>query len=502
MKRIVNHLISIQKPRRVEASPTVFAPQRPIERRESTVFDTMLASGGDESLVFDPFTGRNRYGVPQSPTRDEVWLSSSTASPASPRGLAAARSAFDRVTRASDALPLPAWFDDIRQRLHDLFAPEGTEIVLCASEAGADLVLLAAARALLSRPLTSLVVAPPESRAAAPSVDSDSMGFAGADHRVISMKLRDRYGAPFDPDQLDRIVASQVKEVVAEGRDVVLHLLDCSETGRSGPTRAAALALAAAYPGRVLIAVDAGQLRCSREQVASDLEAGCIVTLTGSKFAGGPAFSGAILLPPRMVGKLAAPAVSPELAACSAALDWSSRLREKLQGEFSALASLGLGLRWEGALAEISAFYAIDTETRQRIAARFALEIHAHLAASPQLKLADRDWRESADSRTIFPILTFDDRGRAISAEKLHRALATPAARRGRRARDERAIHLGQPVSIGEMLALRVCLGAPQVNAVADRLREGMNFDAAFQPLSDDLSEAFGRWNELAAREA
>ncbi len=462
----------------------------------------MLASGGDESLIFDPFTGRNRYGVPQSVTQDEVWLSSATASPASPRGHAAARQAFDRVTRASDALPLPAWFDDIRQRLRDLFAPQGSEIVLSASETGMDLVVLAAARELMSRPLTSLVVAPPESRYAASSADPDSTGFAGADHRVVSVDLRDRYGVPFDTDHLDRVFAEHVERVVAEGRDAVLHLLDCSETGRSAPTRAAALALAAAYPGHVLIAVDAGQMRCSREQVMADLGAGCIVTLTGSKFAGGPPFSGAILLPPQIVVKLAAPALSPELAACSAALDWPSSLREKLQGEFSALASLGLGLRWECALADISAFFALDSETRQRIAARFALEIHAHLAASPQLKLADRDWRESSDSRTIFPILTFDDRGRAISAEKLHGALASPAARRGRRARDERAIHLGGPVAIGEMGALRVCLGAPQVNAVADRLREGMNFDAAFQPLSDHLAEVFGRWSELAARDA
>jgi hypothetical protein len=29
-----------------------------------------------------------------------------------------------------------------------------------------------------------------------------------------------------------------------------------------------------------------------------------------------------------------------------------------------------------------------------------------------------------------------------------------------------------------------------------------MSFDAAFHPLSNDLAETFGRWNELAARDA
>ncbi len=505
MKRIVNHLISRPKPRREEVSHTVFAPQRSIERRETTVFDAMLSSGGDESLVFDPFTGRNRYGVPQGSAQDEVWLSSSTASAASVRGRAAALAAFERVTRAGDAapLPLPAWFDDIRQRLHDLFAAQGSEIVLSSSDAATELVVIAVAQAFLSRPLTSLVFAPPESSRDSGPVEGDRhfSAFLGADHRVISLDLRDRYGVPLDCDLVDRIVADHAKREIAAGRDVLLHLLDCSETGRSGPTRTAALALAAAHPGHVLTAVDAGQLRCSPGQVRSDLDSGFIVTMTGSKFAGGPTFSGAILLPRQIVEKLADPALSPELAACSAALDWSPRLRDRLRGEFSALASLGLGLRWECALAELAAFFAIDEETRQRIAARFALEVHAHLAASPQLKLADRDWRESDDLRTIFPILAFDDHGRAISAAKLHRALANPVARRGRRAGSEPAIHLGQPISIGAMDALRVCLGAQQVNAVADRLRQAMNFDAAFQPLADELAVVFGRWNELAARD-
>ncbi len=243
-------------------------------------------------------------------------------------------------------------------------------------------------------------------------------------------------------------------------------------------------------------------MRCPREQIAADLDAGFVVLLSGSNFAGGPPFSGAILFPLPLADRLGAIALPGGLAGYSAALDWSPRLREKLQGDFSALANLGLGLRWQCALAELEAYFAIDIETRQRTGARFALELHAHLAASPHLRLIDCDWRESLNARRIFPILTFDDRGRAFSAEKLHRALAEPAMRRGRRARDERPIHLGAPVKIGEMDALRLSLSAPQINAVAERLREGQSFDAAFHPLSDDLAETFGRWNEHIARDA
>src|SRR5208282_4730180 len=103
--------------------------------------------------------------------------------------------------------------------------------------------------------------------------------------------LRDRYGAPLDAGQVDRIVAERVKSLVAGGRDVLLHVLDCSETGQSAPSRRAAAALATAFPENVLVAVDAGQLRCSRELVHADLDAGFAVMLSGSKFAGGPPFS-------------------------------------------------------------------------------------------------------------------------------------------------------------------------------------------------------------------
>jgi hypothetical protein len=251
----------------------------------------------------------------------------------------------------------------------------------------------------------------------------------------------------------------------------------------------------------------------------ADLDAGCIVLLSGSHFAGGPPFSGAVLMPPGLSADLRDMALPAGLADYSAALDWSPVLRGNLCGSFSTLANIGLGLRWECALAELEPYFALDGILRERIAARFAQEIHAHLAASPQLKLADYDWRPSAHVRTIFPILTFDDRGRAISAERLFRALRQPktpptthgGARPGRRRKParldfershgQRIIHLGEPVAIGEMQALRLCLGAPQVNDVARRLAEGEKFDYAFHPLADDLSEVFGRWNDLAASE-
>jgi hypothetical protein len=504
---------------------------------ENALFETLLASGGDERLSLNPKTGRNRLGFPAGPTGNEIFLSSATASAISPRGKAAALHALDLTMRAKDGQTLPAWFDDIRQRLLDLFAPPGGEIALCASRAEAELILLAMARKLLVRPLTNLVVAPREAETGlAAAADGRHVvgsapfaaqvprgavleGFAGAGRHIGCVELRDRYGAPLEAAEIDRRVTERVAALVAGGRDVILHVTDCSETGQSGPSRRAAAALAKAFPKNVLVAVDAGQLRCPRETLRADLDAGFIVLLGGSKFAGGPPFSGALLLPPALAAGLEDMVLPEGLADYSAALDWSPCLRENLRGNFSTLANIGLGLRWECALAELEPYFALDAGLREQIAARFAQEIHTHLAASPQLKLADYDWRPSAHVRTIFPVLTFDDHGGAISAEKLFRALrqpktppkTPPRARPGRRRKPDRLdvershgqriIHLGEPVAIGEMQALRLCLAAPQVNDVARRVAEGESFDYAFQPVADDLAEVFGRWNDLAARD-
>lgn len=58
----------------------------------ASLVDLLLTSGGDERIVIDPETSRNRYGTPAAPAPDEMWFSSSTASTISPAGYLAVRS--------------------------------------------------------------------------------------------------------------------------------------------------------------------------------------------------------------------------------------------------------------------------------------------------------------------------------------------------------------------------------------------------------------------------
>ena len=54
---------------------------------------------------------------------------------------------------------------------------------------------------------------------------------------------------------------------------------------------------------------------------------------------------------------------------------------------------------------------------------------------------------------------------------------------------------------MGARNALRLSLSAPLVSGVAERIGEGRSFAAAFQPLADDLLEAFALWSDLANAE-
>src|SRR6266436_5284204 len=162
----------------------------------------------------------------------------------------------------------------------------------------------------------------------------------------------------------------------------------------------------ARYPGRLLVVVDACQLRCSREQIRADLHAGFMVIMTGSKFAGGPPFAGALLLPPWIVQWPQSVKLPQGLFAYTAANDRPLALRERLKGGFVATANLGMGLRWEAALAELERLFALDSALRARVTARFSQLVCEHASSSSRFDLVDR-YHGDGDikQRTIFPIV-------------------------------------------------------------------------------------------------
>ncbi|HEY1426759.1 MAG TPA: hypothetical protein VGF50_08820 [Caulobacteraceae bacterium] len=450
----------------------------------------LIASGGDERIWPDPVTRRNRYGAPAIPAPDELWFASSTASAVSPRGWAAARGALQRLGEPG-RFTIAAWFDQLRARLLALYGAPGADAVLAASGTETELVVLSLAFALAGGPVANIIVAPAETGSGVPDAASglnflgraslgDAVargarlaGWEGAHLQLESIEIRRADGALRRQADVDQEAAIRAERAVTGGAFALLHVLDASKTGRPGVSRASAAQILARYPGRVLVAVDACQLRCPADRIRRDLEHGFAVMITGSKFAAGPAFCGALLLPAELAGQLARtrPDGAP-LSPYSAALDWPEPMRGRVARGLAHAANLGLGLRWSAALAEIEAYEAIPADWRAAVLAEFDRAVQDRVSADPGLALVDAPGRCSAPG--LAPILHAD------GGDPRRAWLTMSRGDAGRR-----ACHLGQPVAVGARWALRVCASMPMVTEATER---------GFAGIAAGLDEVFDSW--------
>jgi hypothetical protein len=480
-------------------------------------FEECLVSGGDERIAVDPTSKRNRYGTPSGKACGEAWFSSSTAAAISPRGYEAAFAAYCDLANASGGLSVSAWLDRVRARLTAVFGIPGSEVILSGSGTELELLALCLAQSVLPPPLTNLVVAPGEtgrgvllaasgrhflySTAFSEKVEQAVLieGFGNA-LSTESVEIRDAHGQALTLDRIDEEVTRAVEIGVSNGRSVLNHLLDCSKTGRSGPRRSTAMALAKQYPGRVLVVVDACQLRCSPGQIREDLRAGFMVMITGSKFAAGPPFAGAILVPPAIVEGLDVLELPPGLAAYTASGDWPATLRRKIGQPFAAPHNIGAGLRWEAALAELERVFALPVQFRDAVADVFANTVRQCVSARQHLALIDNVPLLGGDqsTRTIHPIVTFAGNNTDLPSETIHHQLRLPLLHGGTCGASKSIFHVGQPVRVGRRSVLRVCLSATHIVDVAENIARGEPFEAALAPLLEDIEGLFLKWARVA----
>lgn len=480
-------------------------------------FERLLTSGGDERIAIDPRTGRNRYGTPRGLAHGETWFSSSTATAISARGYDAARDAYLSAVRPGRARSIPIWLDQTRARLSELFGIPGTEVILSGSGTELELIALFLARNALHGPLTNVVVAPGETGrgvllaasgrhflGSSPFGETREHGswvegFETSRSSIETIEIRDEAGGLKSSESVDAEVVRKVEAGVANGRCALVHLLDCSKTGRGGPRRSTASALLERYPGQVLVVVDSCQLRCSPEQIRADLRAGFMVMITGSKFAAGPPFAGAMLLPPLIMGQLATLDLPSGLLAYASAEDWPAALRRKISRPFAVTENVGAGLRWEAALAELEALFALPVQFRESVVTAFGSAVERHVREHPDLELIDPGLADVLQPYpTIFPIVTAARSGALPACDAIYRALRLPLPDDPAAETSKRVFHVGQPVPVGQHNALRVCLSASQIVDVAENVKKGHAFKTAIAPLMADLDHLFLKWSRVA----
>lgn len=499
----------------------------------------LLTTGGDARLGLDRDGGLNRYGCAPRPRPGVISFASCTASSVSEAGYWAAEAcrrrvlgrAFARSVTVSVTVALADEADAIRGAiLRHYGATEIAEAVLAPS--GTDATLLLTGLLTAGSPaqrLTSLLISPTETGSGVPAASrgrhfaectaggaqvvkgTPVAGFP-AEMGLTSVALRGADGSPLPAAVVDGCFATAATEAACAGR-AVLHLVDGSKTGLSAPSFGTAEQLAKRHAENLDIVVDACQARIGPDQVRQYLAAGWPVLLTGSKFFGGPAYSGAILFPRGRLDRLLRSASPPSGLADYIGSDPGRRLGI---GD-----NLGLALRWSAALAEMHAFAAVPSDVFGAVLDRIGTRVRDLFRADHRVRLipAPRPAGQGWSSRqSVFTLMLRDpdDPAHWLAPSALNRVCTwmnsdvsdlLPAHGRSWA---RQPYHLGQPVLVGRspagpIGAVRIAFGAQLGHLVAASARPELAVAATAAQLeacAAKLSLVLDEFSGLAASAA
>ncbi|MCX2560490.1 hypothetical protein OQ252_03590 [Acetobacter farinalis] len=507
--------------------------------------EALMAEGGDARLTIDARTGLNHYGCSHRPRPWAVTFASSTASSLSERGFGGGEMARIALARAVVEGRAPQMLQDlaleVRGFLASWYGLLGPDHVVLASS-GTDCALGVLALSILQgQPVTTVLTAPEETGSGVP-LASHGRHFAqetalGAsvckgdlvagfpdDTRCLTLPLRDEHGRLLPDAEVMAACAEYIRTELAQGRRVLLHVLDLSKTGLLAPDLDALATLCAAYPGQVDVVVDACQARVMPERVQAYLAHGWAVMVTGSKFFTGPPFCGALLLPECWKKRLDQGALPEGLAAYANQCEWPASLACR---GLAAGFNHGLLLRWRAAQAEMAALGAIPPRLVAERLNRFlaavtqGIEENADLQflpqPAPQRVVLPEDWDRQ---QTILSFLVRAPEGRAgmvpldlARCRKLYQWLnadVSPYVPQNRKALAALLCHIGQPVSVpcreaagGVAGALRISAGARLVSG--EPSHEGLDATARMSREIQDalrvlekISLILAHWDAIA----
>lgn len=445
----------------------------------------LLTRGGDARIIVDPVSGLNQYFSSPRPARVTAYASSTANDISAP--------AFDHVCSvlartAPDLILSPDGYaralDGLRTRIcaayglgnnvDIVFAPSGTDleyvglalckgrsaagiqnILLGADEVGSGCIYSAHGQFFAAETARGIRVS-----------KGDPIGGRLPETVMLSnVPVRDEAGHAYTADEIASRTGALVAEGAATGRHTLIHVVHGSKTGLVLPSFDHIDALKAQYGEAISFIVDACQARITSAAIADYLSRGCTVLVTGSKFMGGPPFSGFALVP-RAAVEAAAPL---PIGFCKIfrRAEWPANWPD--MGLLPDEANLGLLLRLEASVFELERFQALSLERVSRVILAFHAAVRTafvdRLGARRMAPYAPGEKAEGdahpIEMRTLstldisgFPGIPDFDQSRTW-----HRALV------------DEGVRLGQPVKCVRLAdgrwggTLRVGLSMPQVTA-------------------------------------
>jgi hypothetical protein len=469
-----------------------FSPAIPLDRQARETV-RLLASGGDERIMLDPVTGLNKYFSAPYPRLAQAFASS-TANDMSPQ-------AFARAVELAKA-PEGTYgerLDGLRERIRRayrlgndcgiVFAPSGTDLEYVAlaaavdhADAGIHNVLLGADEVGSGCRLSAHgMYFASTTGCGVPSSPGERV--AGLEQvSLVDIPVRCAEGLAHDSETMATRIDAEIAAARAMGRRALVHVVHGSKTGLIVPELREIDRLLAEHGDQVSLVVDACQARITTKAVHAYLDRGAIVFLTGSKFMGGPPFSGFALVPPQAAER--ASALPEGLANVFRRAEWPEGWpgRERLTDDDNA----GLWLRLEASIFELERFQALSRDEVERIVAAFQQALASQLITPIGLALVEpfapghegEAGTHMIEMRTLATIdisrlpeaRTFDQ------AQRLHKSLALSGLRLGQPVRSVRTPDggWGGTIRIGPSMPQFVAWAALDDAALARTLNEAM----------------------------
>ncbi|MEQ8412576.1 MAG: hypothetical protein RIC51_10980 [Erythrobacter sp.] len=439
----------------------------------------LLCQGGDARIALDPQTGLNRYLAAPYPRRT-LALASSTANDIS-------RAAFDHLLAlmAAGLASHDDHLDALRRRIRMAYGLENdTGVVFTPSGTDCEFVALAAVQGRAKSGVHNILLGADEvgsgcihSARGCHFAESTALGHATepgepvpgmAPVTLCDIPVRCARGEARGSRELAQVIRAEIVHAREQQQHALLHVVHGSKTGLILPRLREIDALRAEFGAQLSLVVDACQARITSGAVRDYLARGAIVLLTGSKFMGGPPFSGFALVPARVIERTAA--LPPGFARLYRRAEWDARWAgcEMLEQT----ANPGLALRLEASVFELERFQALGQEAVRRVILAFQRAIRALLLHRNGFGRIEPYRAGNAEDAADHPLEmltlatldvsahpqagTFDD------ARVLHRSL------------DRKGLRLGQPVKCipredGSWAGtLRAGLSMPQICALAE----------------------------------
>jgi hypothetical protein len=461
----------------------------------------LMTTGGDARLHLKGDSGLNRYYSAPRPS-GVLAYASSTANDIS----AAAYAHVERVLAGMEGASLDYGerLEALRDRLRKaysipddvdiVFAPSGTDleyvalacvagrgahgthnILLGADEVGSGCIHSAYGRYFAESTALGLAT---EAGAPVPGMGETAV-------EMIDIPVRDDASRARPSAEIAAGMDQAIAGAAAAGRHVLVHVVHGSKTGLILPSLADIDALRRAHGEAATFVVDACQARITSPAIADYLSRGAIVFVTGSKFMGGPPFSGFALVPKAF--REAARPLAPGLATIFRRPEWPAGWPGAEALEDSA--NPGLHLRLEASIFELERFQRLSLEAVTRIILAFHQAVRDEVVdPTPARRVApyppgEMETAEThpIEMRTLSTLdlsrmgsggATFDD------ATRWHRDLLAHGVR------------LGQPVKCVKLLGggwgatLRIGLSMPQVTE-----RAGLSDEALAASFAADMAK-------------